>query len=119
MSKQKKNVSFWFNPNKDAFATVTNPEVSHNVDVTNGNIVVMQPECKDGLCLSFPIDDFEVKDRSCIRNFKSFVKQLSQKGRNFYMEISEELLGGSDKKTASLWCIGYDQSRGVIGITWD
>ena len=119
MSKQRKRVSFWFNPNKDAFATITDPEVTRNINVTSEDIIVLQPECKDGVCLSFPIDDFEVKDRGCIRNFRSFVKQLSQKGRSFYMEISEDLLGSSDKKTASLWCIGYDQSRGVIGITWD
>lgn len=120
-AQRERSIALRFDPNKGSFATINNPEVSDKFDISGEDIFVAQPGATSGLCLSFPLSDFKVTDKKCIRSFRSLMRQLVGRGREFCMELSDELADSifAGHTNASLWFVGYSGSTGVIGITWE
>lgn len=120
-----KNISIRFNPEMDPIATIKNPSITNDVKVpTDDSVSVTNPNAKHGVCLTFPISNFEIEDRKCIRNYRKFCRQLIELGREFCIELSDELIdalfGSNATERLSLWFIGEARpGLGTIGITWD
>lgn len=122
VATSKRNVAFRFRPDAEPFAELSDPKVSETTTMRGMQLSMIQPNVTSGVCLSFPVEDFKVTDKKCVRNFRKFVQLLSESGREFSMELSDDLMDSvfNDHTRASLWFVGYiDNNTGVIGITWD
>lgn len=122
VATSKRNVAFRFRPDAEPFAELSNPIISTETTMRGMQLHMTQPNATSGVCLSFPVESFKVTDKKCVRNFHKFVQLLSERGREFSMELSDDLIDSvfDGHTRASLWFVGYiDNGTGVIGITWD
>lgn len=120
--KTQEKVSIWFDPQMGPFATINNPGVCKDAQIpVKGSVVTTNLSATHGVSFSFPIADFEIKDKKCVRNYGMFCRQIVERRDLFCMEISDALIASvfDNNTDLSLWFIGRDGDTGIIGVTWD
>lgn len=116
-----KEINLMFNPQKGTFATINNPNITKVSDVTEdmlGPSSHVLQDASSGYVITFPINEFQIRDKKCVRNFKGFMRRVINCADHFCMEVDATGdLNLEDEDDPRLWFIDYDGTNASIGIT--